>query len=146
VADPDRKRTHTRQREFIRHPARVPIELTRLRRKAESRIENVSYGGLSFVSDQPQEPGVELRLHIPLVDADFEARARVVWCEPDDGGYRVGVRFLDAHDAFRARMIQQLCAIESYRQQVLEREGRDLTGEQAAREWIERFGDHFPNP
>lgn len=41
-------------------------------------------------------------------------------------------------------MVEQLCHIEHYKAEVLAREGRQLDGEQAAREWIRKFAHGFP--
>jgi hypothetical protein len=41
-------------------------------------------------------------------------------------------------------MVEQVAYIESYKKQVREREGRTITGEQAAFEWIARYADSFP--
>jgi hypothetical protein len=43
------------------------------------------------------------------------------------------------------RLIEQICYIEHYRQEVLISEGRKLTSEQAALEWIEKFAQDFPS-
>jgi len=134
------------ERAFIRHPVEVPIEIRSVPGAAASRVADVSFGGLSFTSEHPLDPATSIEIRIPVVDAGFRARACVVWCRPAAHGFRIGVRFLDARDAFHTRMIEQLCAIESYRRSVRERDGRSLTGEQAAREWIERFGEEFPRP
>lgn len=134
------------ERQFIRHPSHVPIQVTNVPPSGRPCISDVSHGGLSFVSTQPHERGAEIEIRIPAVDSHFRARARVAWCRSTAEGYRVGVRFLDPEDAFRSRMIEQLCAIESYRREVREREGRELTSEQAAHEWIEQRGHRFPNP
>ncbi|HEU0077282.1 MAG TPA: hypothetical protein VFQ76_06510, partial [Longimicrobiaceae bacterium] len=58
----------------------------------------------------------------------------------------IGVQFLDAGDAFRARMVEQVCSIDRYRRQVREREGRELTGQEAAEEWIRDHAARFPDP
>jgi hypothetical protein len=50
---------------------------------------------------------------------------------------------LGAQRAFRARMDAQCEEIENYRLAVLRDEGRQLNMEQAAKEWIERFAEHF---
>lgn len=136
--DPDR-------RAFIRHPASVPIRVERVRTGPVSRASDVSHGGLSFVCAHPYEPGAELVIQIDITPA-FRARAHVAWCHAERGQYRVGVRFLEGTDAFKARLVEQLCAIERYRRDTLEQEGRYLSGEAAAREWIERFAETFPNP
>ena len=88
---------------------------------------------------------IVLHLRIETVDPPFEADARVAWCRSEGDGYLVGVEFLDAADAFSSRMVQQVCSIENYRQEVREREGRDLATNDAAKEWIEKYAGRFPD-
>jgi len=40
--------------------------------------------------------------------------------------------------------VEQICHIEQYKRDMRDQEGRELTGEQAAYEWIERFAAEFP--
>ena len=68
----------------------------------------------------------------------------MVWTSPERDRFCIGVNFLDASDAFRARMVEQVCSIERYRQEVEEREGRVLTAPEAAAEWIARYAGRFP--
>jgi hypothetical protein len=42
-------------------------------------------------------------------------------------------------------MIEQICYIEEYKKDVLESEGRILTGREAAIEWIAKHADSFPS-
>ncbi|HEU0054826.1 MAG TPA: PilZ domain-containing protein, partial [Longimicrobium sp.] len=106
---------------------------------------NVSKGGLSFATDHEVRPGDVIRVRIDEVDPPFEANARVAWAKPEGGCWCVGVQFLDASDAFRARMVEQVCSIERYRQEVEEAEGRRLTSQEAAAEWIARYAGRFPD-
>lgn len=46
-------------------------------------------------------------------------------------------------DAFRERMRSQCEEIERYRRAVLRDEGRELSPDEAAREWIERYAGSF---
>ena len=107
------------------------------------RVRDVGVGGLAFDSPDKLAAGAQIWLRISLVRPAFTAAAQVVWCEPDDGGFRVGVAFIDAHDVFRARMVEQICHIENYRRQVRATENRDLAIEDAALEWIERCAEEF---
>ena len=138
-------REHSR-REFIRHPAEFSLEVERLQDGAwhDERSRNVSNGGLAFVTGSCPRVGELLRLRIPGVQPPFEAAARVAWCRPESGAYLVGVSFVDAKAAFRSRMVQQVCAIEAYRRDILAREGRKLSTSEAAAEWIERHAHTFP--
>lgn len=142
VAAPEQPR-----REFIRHTIDVPLEVETIpgdtARREHSR--NVSSGGLAFVSTTCPSIGDLVRLRIPTVRPPFEAAARVAWCRPEEDRYLVGVQFVDAAAAFRSRMVQQVCAIERYRLDVLADEGRLLTTQEAAAEWIDKFAGRFPN-
>lgn len=134
-------------REFLRHTAGVPIAVRAVAGRAPLSTEavNVSVGGLAFVSDEALEPGTVIELRIDEVDPPFEAHAQVMWILPEGERFCVGVKFLDAADAFRVRMVEQVCSIERYRREVREAEGRELTREDAATEWIGRFAGRFPD-
>lgn len=132
-------------RQFMRHPANITIEVT-----AGSELDhaarcshNVGLGGLAFQSDRPLPKGTVIELRIPIVRPAFETRARVVWCRASEAGYDMGVEFLDPNDVFRARMVEQICHIEDYRAGVFRSEGRELTAEQAAMEWIGKYASQF---
>ena len=134
-------------REFLRHTIRVPLEVTRAD-GVEPLMEegvNVGYGGLAFVSTRCPKAGEILQLRIATVEPAFEAAARVAWCRPEDDRYLVGVEFLDSSDAFRSRMVQQVCSIENYRQEIEEQEGRALDTSEAASEWITKYAGRFPD-
>jgi PilZ domain len=136
-------------REFIRHPADVPIQIQSARdRGFENRsTQNVSFGGLAFSSATAIEPETFITLRLPYLQPLFEvAAARVAWCRNEGSQYVIGVQFPDSEEAFRVRMVEQLLHIETYRREVAEREGRQLTMEEAAREWISRYAASFPNP
>jgi hypothetical protein len=135
------------RREFVRHTVDVPLEVERVG-ASEPLLEqgvNVGYGGLAFVSTVCPSVGDILRIRIPTVVPVFEGKARVVWCRPESGKFLVGVQFLDSSVAFRSRMVQQVCSIENYRKETKEREGRVLTTQEAAAEWIARYAGRFPD-
>ena len=134
-------------RQLIRHPADIPIEVSRTAEfAAGAHSYNVSLGGLALRCASHVEAGHIVQLRIPFVQPLFETTARVAWCHECDDGFDLGVEFLDADDAFRARMVEQVCAIESYKNTVNETEGRTLSTEEAAMEWIEKHASEFPNP
>ena len=68
----------------------------------------------------------------------------VVWCHDQGRQCEVGLRFLNEADAYAARMVEQICHIEHYKANVRRKEGRLISGEQAAKEWIEKFAENFP--
>jgi Tfp pilus assembly protein PilZ len=133
-------------RSFIRHPSDIPIDfqLEELLTEGTDYLKNISHGGLAFCSKIKLKPGAIIRVKIPLVKPVFQAIGKVTWCKPENEQYEIGIQFLDEDDVFRARMVEQICHIEQYKQAVLEKEGRTLTGEEAAAEWIAQYATSFP--
>ncbi len=155
-------------RAFIRHPSDIPIELLRhrhpsvspaadaldgfpvaegalLEEHASGRSCGVSQGGLRCRVSEPFAAGELVSVRIALVEPAHEIAGQVVWCRPANGRWDVAVRFLNAQDAYAARMIEQICHIESYKADILRREGRALSAEEAAQEWIAQYAAQFPS-
>ena len=141
---------NTTIRKFIRHPADVPIQVTldwaedENDQTVDQTITNVSLGGLAFVSQKPLEVLQRVRVSIPILNQENHLVGNVVWCEKSNKGYEIGIEFENSKDVFRLRMIEQICHIEHYRQEVAEREGRELSAQEAAKEWISKFAGDFP--
>lgn len=133
-------------REFIRHPSEIPIsvDLDHITSKNPEHLKDISYGGLSFHSSEKLEEGTIVNLSIPLIEPKFVAQGSVVWCQQKNGDFIVGVRFMDERTNFKLRMVEQVCHIEKYKEQMLKEEGRILTSEEAAVEWIEKYAADFP--
>jgi len=127
-------------RRFIRHPTGIPIQLSipnynseRLSGYAPRCVQtnDISVGGLSCESSEAMSAG-------QAVEVD------VLWCKGDGAGYLVGIGFSDFATAYSVRMVEQVCHIEEYRQKVLDEEGRQLSSEGAAEEWIDKYAAEFP--
>ncbi len=133
-------------RKYIRHPSDIPIEfdLEGLTEHNAESLHDVSFGGLSFASKLRIQPGSIIKITIHFVEPSFTSSALVKWCRKRGDLYDIGVAFSDREDAYRARMIEQVCHIEHYKREALSKQGRKLTGEQAAMEWIKRFASKFP--
>jgi hypothetical protein len=136
----------SRRRRFARHEADIPIDvkLGDLVPDTKEYLNNISLGGLSFKSNVPLKKDTSLRIKVPLTRPVFETTAKVVWCRKNGDIYDIGAEFLGPKDPFKIRMVEQICDIEEYKKEALALEGRTLTGEQAAIEWIARFADKFP--
>lgn len=136
------------KRRYARHPADVPIRVAVLGpdepAPLDERLSDIGLGGLSFESTDALNEGAMLAITMPSVIPAFQIKGRVVWCHRSDGRFDVGVEFTEPEKLFKARMVEQICHIEHYRNEVMETEGRNLSGEEAAREWIEMFADEFP--
>ncbi len=137
-------------RKYIRHPADIPIEVSlewaddEDDESADQTITNVSLGGLAFSSELPLGVLDRVRVSIPALDQDNHLIGNVVWCEKARNGYEVGIEFDRSRDVYRLRMIEQICHIEHYRNEVGRTEGRTLSPHDAATEWISKFAGDFP--
>ena len=141
---------NTKIRKFIRHPSDAPIQVTldwveeENDETVDQTITNVSLGGLAFVSQTPFEVLQRVRVCIPLLQEENHLVGNVVWCEKSGRSYEIGIEFEKSKDAFRLRMIEQICHIEHYRKEVERLEGRELSAQEAAGEWISKFAGDFP--
>lgn len=135
-------------RRYIRHPSAIPLEYSVTDAPPDYQMDylnNVSEGGLSFHSSQYIAPEKWIHLYIPIDENYFEADAKVRWCEQsDDNTFDIGVSFSDPQQAYSARMVEQICYIEEYKSTIKQKEGRDLTSDQAAAEWIAKYAGNFP--
>lgn len=132
-------------RKYYRHPVDVPILVFPLEHKGlqEVPMHDVSEGGLEFQTNVFLSKGVALNVRIPHLKPPFEAEGVVCWCHQVGGRFDVGVMFTEENAAFHARMVEQVCHIEKYREHLLAEKGQRLSFEEAAREWIGKYGADF---
>jgi len=133
-------------RAFLRHPSDISIECRSVDGNVvyQSPARDVGGGGLSFRCEHNCEAGRQVAVRIQACHPPFEGVGTVVWCRPAGDHYEVGVRFDGEDEQFALRMAEQICHIEHYRKEVLEQEGRSLSADDAAREWIAHRASHFP--
>ncbi len=108
-------------------------------------LHNVSLGGLAFQSSEPLPTTQTVEVSFPLLDETHSFHGKVVWSRKINNGYEIGLQFDDAEQMYRLRMIEQICHIEHYREQLRQQQGRSISIEQAAKEWISRYADGFPS-
>lgn len=131
---------------FIHHPSDFPIQARRLwfeslrreRGHAGSRL------GLSYTSEKFIRPGTFVELQIPLRGETQKFRGEIVLVRDTGFGYEIGVWLETDADAARARIVEQICHIESYLNQKRSQEGRPISRQGAAQEWITKFAASFP--
>jgi hypothetical protein len=133
-------------RQYIRHPSDIPITLKAVDRRAPKakNLKDIGGGGLCFRAQGYVEPGNDVRISIPVREPAFEATGIVVWCRRTNEHFDVGLKFDSTTTDFAVRMVEQVCQVEHYKNQILENEGRKLSGDEAAAEWIEKFAGDFP--
>ena len=135
-------------REFIRHPLDIPIKyrIQDSNTIGINNLKNISLGGLCFKSSVPLASGIQLILSIHIIKPAFKAKGVVAWCNKEEDSFDVGVNFFDSDTEYRVRMVEQICQIEHYRKDIQHREGRIISAEKAAEEWIEKYASDFPGP
>lgn len=137
----------TMMRRFIRHPSSVPIVFDVIecgRGSGSTELRNVSRGGVCFFNESPLPIGARVHLEIPIDSPPFEVIGQVAWCHVDEDHFLIGIAFDDKSVAYSVRMVEQVCYIEHYRQWVSQSEGRELSSEQAAKEWVALYAADFP--
>ncbi|WP_167631614.1 PilZ domain-containing protein [Mariprofundus ferrooxydans] len=136
--------TEEDRRSFIRHPVEMPIQVYPQASPllSDVQVRDVGNGGVAFHTNVALIPGTMLILAIPHVQPPFEETCTVCWSQPEADGFEIGVRFLDQQALFKARLVEQVCQIENYRRQEINR-GRQLSPEEAASEWVGKYAVEF---
>ena len=132
-------------RQFIRHPTDIPITVKCQSIASARTLRDISYGGLCFSSKESLPRGTEVSISINIVSPPCHVIGHVIWCKPDNHQFELGVTFGSEADAFKTRMVEQICYIQKYKSDMLQHEGRVLTDQEAAIEWVEQFAHRFPN-
>jgi hypothetical protein len=126
---------------FDRHEGDLPIRVRTDDSKTyrNESMNNISLGGMSFRSNFNFEPGTIVWIRAVTLENSPEIEGKIVWCKRNRNSYNVGVEFDEPEAKFGIRILEQLFHIENYRRQVKKKEGRDLSREQAADEWIRKY-------
>ncbi|HSC76026.1 MAG TPA: PilZ domain-containing protein [Pseudomonadales bacterium] len=133
-------------RRYLRHPVDIPIELyPATSGQPRLRLRNYSFGGLCCSSPRHLTPGTAVDIEIPDIQPpSYYGKGVVAWCVEAGGYYEVGIRFATEQEAFESRMAEQMCHIESYRRRVSMLEGRELSPDEAAYEWVSEYAQRYP--
>ncbi len=123
-------------RNFIRHPTTIPIRVESQNKICSDETMDVSEGGVSLISKDALCVGELVQITIDFCHPPFSGQGIVRWCKKEQDQFSVGVSFQDEMAAYALRMIEQICHIESYRQDQFVKTGELMTSEQAAHEWI----------
>jgi len=136
-------------RRHIRHITGIPIKITldyasrSYQKSSDDLITNVSHGGMSFIADDRFDIGQTIRVRFPILNKRTALSCKVIWCQKTGRGYETGLEFEDPEETQRMKMIDQISDIENYRRRLENQEGRKITSEQAAREWVEQYAGEF---
>ena len=140
------------RRKFIRHPLCFPLSYRVVdkgthdgEKESRSNTINVSMGGLLFAAKRPVDAGSTIIVKMPFENKVFNIRAKVVRCDrnPETKLSNIGVRFYRTNDAFKVKLIEQIYLISEYRDLKSMQLGRQVSLEEASREWIKRYSERF---
>ncbi len=140
------------KRRFIRHPLCFPLSYKIVdssacgkAKEARSNTLNISMGGLLFAAKRPVDAGSTIILKMPFENKVFNIRAKVVRCDknPETKLNNIGVRFYRTNDAFKVKLIEQIYLISEYRDLKSMQTGKEISLEEASREWIKRYSERF---
>ena len=140
------------RRHFIRHPLSLPLVYKVMKRAKDDgqqdlRAEtiNVSMGGLLFPAKLPVKLGSIIEIQMPFENKVFNLKAKVVRCvkNQETKFYDLAVSFHRLHEAFKAKMIEQIYLISEYRDLLSLQLGKEVSLEVASRKWIKRYSERF---
>ncbi|KJJ84804.1 type IV pilus assembly PilZ [Candidatus Omnitrophus magneticus] len=137
------------RRRFDKHVIASPLhyEIVDNPSKIDLNTFYSSEGGLLFASKHEVFPDEIIILKIPLYDKNFEIRAKVIYTakspEPEIDQFKVAVVFCSPSDAFRIKLVEQICLIEEYRIYRSLALTREILLQDASNEWIARYSEKF---
>jgi len=134
-------------RRFVRHPSDIPISVSVSAQSSEyctAAMTDVSQGGMACKVNHDIAIGSLVDVDITSVSPEYHGKGKVIWCKKSQPLYEVGIHFVNTQEAYKSRMVQQVCQIEHYKKSVYKQEGRLLNSEQAATEWIAKYAESFP--
>jgi len=143
--------TGKNKRCFIRHPVTLPVKCQKEGHQEANAYEmrDISFGGMSFVSIDFYAPGDLVAMEFPVQSARRRVDGEIIWSarlkDQPTSLYANGLKFLTRQMLFIARIVEQLCCIEKYREAQALQFSRSLSGDQAAQEWIRLCAARFPN-
>lgn len=132
---------------FIHHPSGFPLECKRLwfagwKNDVEADCGDI---GLIFDSEKYIRPGASIEITIPLRNEIEKFQGKVVLVRHNGDFFEIGMWLHRRDDASRARIVEQICHIESYLKDKKFREGPYvLNRERVAEEWISKYASTVP--
>ena len=140
------------RRHFIRHPVSLPLVykvihpgLGQSREDLRAQTSNVSVGGLLFPGKHSVRPNSMIAIQMPFEDKVFNVKAKVIRCvnNPETRLYDIAVSFFRFHEAFKAKMIEQIYLISEYRDLLILQSGKEVSLAEASRKWVKRYSERF---
>ncbi len=130
---------------FIHHPSAFPLSYKRLWFDKDKDSDNAQAIGLCFRSEKYLKPGISVEISIPLRGDVQKFRGKVVLVRNMDDHFEIGIWLTHAADVHRARVVEQICHIETYLRTKKHQEGPFVSNERVAEEWVSKYAAAFPS-
>lgn len=143
---------NSERRKFIRHPMCFPLKYKVINKDSLAGIDeelactkNISERGLLFSSKKSVQADSVILIKIPFQEKTFNVKAKVIHCNSIKGLplFDIGVAFLRYNEAFKVKLIEQMYLISEYRDLRSMQLGKEISLEEASREWIKRYSKRF---
>jgi len=152
IKQKDKNNQIIERRRFIRHALSLPLVYKVMkqteghdRQDLQSETIDLSIGGLLFPAKHSVKPNSMIEIKMPFKNKIFNFKAKVIRCvnNPETKLYDVAVSFFRLHEAFKAKMVEQIYLISEYRDLFNLQSGKKITLEEASRKWIKRYSERF---
>lgn len=130
---------------FIHHPSAFPLSYKRLWFDKDKDSDNAQEIGLCFRSEKYLKPGISVEISIPLRGEEQKFRGKVVLVRNIGDYFEIGIWLTQAADVHRARIVEQICHIETYLRTKKHQEGPFVSNERVAEEWVSKYAAAFPS-
>ena len=131
---------------FVHHPSSFPLSYRRLWfNNKDNTSEDTQSMGLCFRSEKYLKPGISIEISIPLNGEVQKFRGKIVLVRNMDDHFKIGLWLTQAADVRRARMVEQICHIETYVRTKKHQDGPFVSNERIAEEWISKYAAAFPS-
>lgn len=133
------------RRQYARHPLRVPLAVRPSNGNAPylSRVCDLSEGGVSFTSPTPLAPGATVEVVLPVAHHRFTMAGTVRSCVAGDGGFRIGLAFVEPQMSFRMKLAEQALRIAEFQRDLERERGAPVSLQEATQVWVERYAETF---
>ena len=144
------------RRSVVRHAIELPIRYrvlserrqmsgTRSQLTNPQKTKNISDSGLLFLATEYFKVGTLLELSLPVKEKVLTIEGCVVHASQDSesGLFRTGIHFPKIDSVFKVKLAEQVYQIDQFRKSLSRQEGRLVSEEEAAHQWIEEHSSDF---
>jgi hypothetical protein len=136
-------------RKYLRHSMDVPFQcMVRVQGTEENLgLRDISDGGACFSSTTQYAEGQAVEILFPLFPDGPVLPGTIAGTRPDQatpGSFLHGVKFADEKDKKMLRLVEMICHIMTYRAMQEHITGKPLSADAAAKEWLAKYAESFP--